>query len=48
MRVTAMRVEKLDQCIIVGGKHDSDVVGHADPLWAAHQEPDGRAAQCSA
>lgn len=48
MSVTAMRVEKLDQCIIVGGKHDSDVVGHADPLWAAHQEPDGRAAQCSA
>jgi hypothetical protein len=48
MSVTVMRVEELNQCIIVGGKHNSDVVGHDDPLWAAHQEPDGRAAQCSA
>jgi len=48
MSVTVMRVEELYQCIIVGGKNNSDVVGHDDPLWAAHQEPDGRAAQCSA
>jgi hypothetical protein len=32
----------------VGGKNNSDVVGHDDPLWPAHQESDGRAAQCSA
>jgi len=46
MSVTVMRVEELDQCM--GGKNNSDVVGHDDPLWAAHQESDGRAAQCSA
>ena len=46
MSVTVMRVEELDQCM--GGKNNSDVLGHDDPLWATHQEPDGRAAQCSA
>jgi hypothetical protein len=48
MNVTAIRVEELDRRIIIWGKYDLDVVGHDDRPGAAHQEPDGRAAQCSA
>jgi hypothetical protein len=48
--MTAIRVEEPDRRIIIWRKYDLEVVRHDRPgeRVAAHQEPDGRAAQCSA